>query len=245
MIINNETTVSVIIPTFNRYKYFLKAIESVLNQSLKNLEIIVLNDGSTDEEYLTCKYRNYNHIKWIDLESTRKLEYESGPQNISSLRNLGINKATGRFIAFLDDDDLWLPDKLDIQLSEMLRKQIYFSCTEGYYGEGIYNVDKKYKLYNKEKYKKELQKIYRKSLFNIKNNLPSVWSHDFLSIHNCAVTSSVIVDSSLLKKVGGFHPVTWAEDYDCWLRILEVSELLYIDQPLFYYDGTHGDGRLY
>lgn len=242
---NIEYSVSVILPTFNRYNYFVNAIESILNQTHQFLEIIIVNDGSTQEEYYSSKYREYENINWIDLDSKRKLSFESGPQNIASLRNLGIKLAKNNFIAFLDDDDLWFPDKLSIQLLAMQQKQIYFSCTEGYYGEGTYDENVKYKLYNKKKFKKELKKIYQNSNFKIPKKFPEVWTYDFLKIHNCVITSSVVVEASLLKKVEGFKPVNWAEDYDCWLRILEVSNILYIDQPLFYYDGKHGDGRLY
>lgn len=234
-----------IVPTFNRYKFLQNAIESVLSQNVKDLEIIILNDGSTEKEYYSSEFRKNNKIKWVDLDIERKLHFESGPQNIASLRNLGLDIAKGEFIAFLDDDDLWMPQKLESQISSMKEQKIYFSCTEGYFGNGIYDRSKKYKLYNKEHYFKNLNKIYSKTPYKLKDQLPEVWNKEFLEIHNCVVTSSVVVKSSLINEIGGFNLINWAEDYDCWLRVLDLSNILYIDEPLFFYDGNHGDGRLY
>ena len=110
----NSPLVSVVIPSFNRLDYLLRAIESVLNQTYSKTEIIVVNDGSTEEGYLEHKY--IKDIKQINLEQNQKNINGFGPGNI---RNFGINKASGEWIAFLDDDDLWLKDKLEIQLNHL------------------------------------------------------------------------------------------------------------------------------
>ena len=67
-----------------------------------------------------------------------------------ALINIGVEQSNGEFIALLDDDDYWLPNKLEIQISKMLEHESKFSSTEGYYGEGVYREDVDYKLYNKE-----------------------------------------------------------------------------------------------
>jgi glycosyltransferase involved in cell wall biosynthesis len=95
--------ISVIIPTFNRAKLVQRAIKSVLNQTLKPYEIIVVDDGSTDDTLEVLK--NYP-IKVLTQKN----------KGISSARNLGIKNATGDIIALLDSDDEWLPTKLKLQL---------------------------------------------------------------------------------------------------------------------------------
>jgi glycosyltransferase involved in cell wall biosynthesis len=241
----NSVKVSVIIPTFNRYKYLLNAFQSIKNQDYEKLEVIIINDGSTDELYSSSELKKVNFVNWIDLDVNRKKNYENGPANIASLRNIGIRHAKGKYVAFLDDDDLWLPGKLKKQISIMEKNGISFSSTEGYFGHGVYSENKKYKLYNKQKFFKDLKKKYKKTEFKFKKALPSYFTLEFLKVHNCVITSSVVVSLDLLKKVDGFNNVTWAEDYDCWLRILEHTDLQYIDEPLFYYDGNHAEGRLY
>ncbi len=96
--------ISVIIPTFNRSKYILDAVESVINQTYSNVEIIVVDDGSTDETYSILK--PYLHrLKYVYQDN----------MGVSSARNKGIQLSNGNYIAFLDSDDLFLPDKLTFQ----------------------------------------------------------------------------------------------------------------------------------
>ena len=70
-------------------------------------------------------------------------------------------------------------------------------------------------------------------------------NYDFLKIHNCIVTSSVVIEKKLFDSFGGFRNIPGAEDYDCWLGLLTRTDLIYINKPLFYYDGLHGDGKNY
>ena len=68
---------------------------------------------------------------------------------------------------------------------------------------------------------------------------------DFLKIHNCVIKSSVAIDTELIRTVGGFRGIPEKADYDCWLNVIKLTNLLYIDEPLFYYDGAHGSGQYY
>lgn len=98
--------ISVIIPTYNRCNFLKEAIESVLNQKYKNLELIVIDDGSSD------------NTKEIIKDYKNKLKYIYQPnKGVSSARNVGIKESSGEFIAFLDSDDLWLPKKLSTQVT--------------------------------------------------------------------------------------------------------------------------------
>ena len=92
---------SVVIPTYNRYFYLLNAIESVLNQTFKNFEIIVVNDGSTQEEYYQNKFPN--RVKVINLSTNQKA---INGFSSDAIRNFGIKEVTTKYVAFLDDDEL-------------------------------------------------------------------------------------------------------------------------------------------
>jgi len=104
--------VSVIIPTYNRANFLKEAIDSVLNQDYKNFELIVVDDGSTDETTSVLK-GYYDKIKYIRIPH----------QGVSRARNVGIEQAKGGLIAFLDSDDLWMPKKLSIQV-EFFKKHL-------------------------------------------------------------------------------------------------------------------------
>ena len=125
----NSNKVSVIIPSFNRYKYLLNAINSIKNQTYDNYEIIVVNDGSTEDGYQSSELKKMAKVIHVERNST-----PDWGGSRPAVRNYGISEASGDYIAFLDDDDLWLPSKLERQLSEMKIKNIGFSCTDGYFG---------------------------------------------------------------------------------------------------------------
>src|SRR4030042_7025637 len=110
----HKPLVSVIIPTFNREHIIAQSLESVLWQSFSDYEIIVVDDGSTDNtgEFLRKHYGD-------------KIRYIAKSQNggLSAARNAGIELSRGTYIAILDDDDLWLPDKLGLQV-DLLEKNL-------------------------------------------------------------------------------------------------------------------------
>jgi len=131
--------VSVVIPVFNRVSTLKDAIESVFLQTYKDIEIIVVDDGSNMDikDYLTPYL---NRIKYI------KNRKNCG---VSSARNLGIKNATGEYIAFLDSDDLWLNFKIEYQLNAMIREN-YLVChtDEFWYKNGKFvNQGKKHRKY--------------------------------------------------------------------------------------------------
>jgi glycosyltransferase involved in cell wall biosynthesis len=231
--------VSVIIPSFNRFKFLLNAIESVQNQNFNSIEIIVINDGSTDSNYLSYEFDS--NVKLIHLEKNQKEINGFGP---GAIRNFGTNKATGKYLAFLDDDDIWLDNKLNIQISTMQEGNYKLSSTEGLFGFGPYNPDEKYKLYHQEHYWKDLKFIYKKTKY-LKQGLPKIWDYEFINIHNCFITSSVVVEKKLFDTLGGFRGLPLWADYDCWLGLLKMTNSIFINKPLVYYDGGHADGRNY
>ena len=102
-----QNLISVVIPTYNRKHLLQKAIASVLNQTYSNFELIVVDDCSTDSTEHFMKSLSDKRIRYIKHEKTK---------HASASRNTGIQLSKGEFIAFLDDDDRWLPTKLEKQL---------------------------------------------------------------------------------------------------------------------------------
>lgn len=120
---HNNPVVSVITPTFNSSKFILDTINSVREQTYLNWEMIIVDDCSNDNtvEIIENEVENDDRIKLIKLK-----------KNVGSAvaRNTAIEKARGRFIAFLDSDDMWTKDKLDLQVEFMLKNDLAFSFTE-------------------------------------------------------------------------------------------------------------------
>ncbi|MDA1334997.1 MAG: glycosyltransferase family 2 protein [bacterium] len=104
--------VTVILPTLNRAKLLPRAIDSVLSQSFKDFELLILNDGSTDntEEVIKEYMKKDSRIRYIKLEK---------PSGIPIIRNRGMSEARGEYMAWQDDDDEWLPGKLEVQVKKM------------------------------------------------------------------------------------------------------------------------------
>ena len=112
MSLNKTPFVTVIIPTYNRSCLLPKALESVLNQTYKNFEIIIVDDGSTDDTGLFLS----------ELKNSRVKIFRTTNQGVAKARNLGIHESKGELIAFLDSDDFWYPDKLEEQIKHIDEK---------------------------------------------------------------------------------------------------------------------------
>lgn len=112
----NQPLVSVIIPFFNGVNWLCEAVDSVLAQDYKNIEILVINDGS--KENIRPFLDQYKHV--IDY-------YQIKNHGAAYARNYGISKAKGTYVAFLDSDDIWCENKLSIQASEMMKKNAVWS----------------------------------------------------------------------------------------------------------------------
>ena len=242
--------VTAVIPSYNRYAYLKDAIESV-NIQLENskIKIIVINDGSTQPEYKKNLFPD--NVKVLNLNKNQKIlnGYSS-----DAIRNLAIDEINTKYIAFLDDDDCWLQGKLSKQLDKMQKFNYKFSATEGFIGKGKFNSKNKYQKYNSEYYFEQISKKYvnnslidnfkgYKSLFTI----PETINKEFLSVHNVIITSSVVVEKEVFCSVGMFDSrlPNGIGDYECWKKILNYHDCLYINEPLFYYDLNHAEGSYY
>ena len=237
--------VSVIIPTFNRFRYLLNTIQSIKTQTYNNnIEIIVVNDCSIEKEYYEYKWNDHG-ITIIHLERNSKEIF--GFACTGYIRNKGIEKSSGKYIAFCDDDDIWFPSKIELQLNAMKKTGCKMSSTDGLFGYDVYDVNKLYKKYNAEHYFITLQNIYKSKGSNfIDNGFPEIWTKDFLTIHNCIITSSVLMEKVILDTINNMNCLqNGQEDYDCWLRALSHTNSVYIQDVCFYYDGGHGYGQNY
>jgi glycosyltransferase involved in cell wall biosynthesis len=228
--------VSVIIPSFNRFITLNNTIESILNQTHKNIEIIVVNDGSTDERYYK-ENDNFKMVNLLNLTSNSKIIY--GFPNIGYVVNQGLKIAKGKYICCIGDDDLFMPTKIEEQLRILEEKNYKTCCTDGYMFERIFNKDIKNTIYIEEHY----IDLYKKML-NISHDLPTVWNSSILAVHNFIIASSVMFHKDIIKLVGYFsesQDVLGCEDYNYWKRIVEqVGEIYYINKPLVAYDTSHG-----
>ncbi len=202
--------VSVIIPAYNRIKYLIKAVESVLCQTYNDFELIIIDDGSTDNTKDVINSMDDKRLKYY-------YQFNRGP---SVARNTGISQSKGDFIAFLDSDDKWVPDKLEIQLSEMDNKSDYMlSHTEEIWYKGARLIKPK--------------KIHRKCNNDIFKQ----------SLKLCSISmSTVILKKDLIDKTGLFdEDLEVCEDYDYWLRTTAQYPVLLIDKPLTIKQGGHYD----
>ena len=234
--------VSVIVPTFNRFNFLLNTIKSIKSQTYSNIEIIVVNDCSTQKEYYEY---NWDGINIIHLDKRSKDIFGFGCAGY--VRNKGIEKSKGKYIAFCDDDDIWFPSKIELQLNAMKTTRCKMSSTDGLYGNGVYDSNKTYKKYNAEHYFNTLKNIYKNKNSNLLDNgFPKIWTKQYLSIHNCIICSSVLIERDILDRIDNMKCINnGEEDYDCWLKALQHTNSVYVEDVCFYYDGGHGYGQNY
>lgn len=201
-------TVSVIIPTYNRAHLVGRAIESVLNQTYKDFEIIVVDDGSTDntEEVIKQFQKQDKRIKYLLHEKNR---------GGSAARNTGIKAVEGEYITFLDSDDEWLPEKLEKQIImfQSLEDKIGFV----YVGSFIEEQNTGRKMIAKRPFLKKPAHAYKRMLAK---NLPGT-------------CSTIMVRSDIFTEVGGFdEQLTSQQDWDFSLRVARDYQIVCVPEYL-------------
>lgn len=203
--------VSVIIPTYNRWPILCEAIESVLKQGYQGFELIVVDDGS--EDGTADKLRRYNP----------RLRLFSQPRRgVAAARNLGVRWANGKYLAFLDSDDLWMPKKLEVQVAFMqAHPEIEICQTEEIWVRNGVRVNPK------KRNRKPSGNVFRASL------------------DLCLVSpSAVMMARELFDRLGGFDEAfTVCEDYELWLRVAVDIPVPLIPESLIIKRGGH-EGQL-
>lgn len=201
--------ISVIIPVHNRASVIVRAIRSVLSQSLPAKEIIVVDDGSTDQTS-TVVEREFPEVRLIQQKNL----------GVSAARNTGIHHASGDWIALLDSDDEWKPEKLQRQVSALHENPIFQVC----------HTDE---VWIRNGKRVNPMKKHRK---------PDGWIFERCVALCCVSPSAVLIHNSVLEKVGLFDqnlPV--CEDYDMWLRVFSRYPILLVNAHLLVKYGGHAD----
>lgn len=209
--------VSVIIPTYNRIEELDNAIKSVLSQSVRDVEILVVDDCSSyNIDILKDKYKDIPCIKVF-----RTKENSGSP---AEPRNIGLENSSGQYIAFLDDDDMFLPMKLEKQLNFCEKNGYKMSCTNAYFSrtEKVYNPKGKQQTYAD-------YHGYNCTVLE-KSNLSSL---------NTIITSTVLLHSSIAKSIKFVSPkqafMAW-EDWDYWRKCLDKTKCYILDEALSFYN---------
>jgi glycosyltransferase involved in cell wall biosynthesis len=212
--------VSVIIPTYNRGSIISKCIESVLAQTYQNIEIIVVDDGSTDDT--GAKLREYGSRIRIVTQTN------AGP---AVARNRGIEVSRGQIIAFQDSDDLWKPAKLQRQVSllDKLGKSVP-CCLCNAIMRNIYGDGNEHLSFDIS----SMQPGYDEGLWL---NVPEVLATRFVLFNQ-----TVAIRRDAIEKVGGFDPdLKYMDDYDLPLRLSLEGPWAYIREPLTIWAGGASD----
>ncbi len=199
---------SVIIPSFNRLALLKRALKSVYAQTLNAKEVIVVDDGSTDG---TANYIRQHYPEVILVEQKNK--------GVSAARNAGFVVSTGKWIALLDSDDEWLPEKMR-QQSEAIKTSGLNVC----HTEEIW-IRNGVRVNAKNKHQKKRGDIF------------------FDCLKLCAMSpSAIVLHRSIWEEFGGFdESFVVCEDYDLWLRICSTYEVALIDEPQVRKYGGHDD----
>jgi teichuronic acid biosynthesis glycosyltransferase TuaG len=183
---DSKVLITVIIPTYNSSKYIIETIDSVIHQTFKDFEIIIVDDSSTDNTVELIKEFKFENIKLYTLKKN---------SGASVARNFALSKARGRFIAFLDSDDIWNLQKLEKQINFMISNNYGFTYTSiNIINENNQIIKKNRKTVNVVKYKTLLR-------------------------NTVIATSTVIIDKN---QFGDFRMpiIRSGQDYATWLMLL-------------------------
>jgi len=191
--------ISVVIPAYNAEQFLDETLESVLSQTYENWECIIVNDGSTDNTESVAK-------KWCEKDARFRYFYKEN-SGASDTRNLGIKEARGEFIAFLDADDLYMPNFLEVCLETLIKKDVDLVAPRMLSFTSVPNT------IIKNKYRKD-------TLYSGKEGVK-------FFLHRNRITIALLCKKSVLEDLGYF---TWhkkAEDFHCWLKMLFAGYKIY------------------
>ncbi|NJE76716.1 glycosyltransferase [Thermococcus sp. ES12] len=196
-----KPTVSVVIPTYNRSNLLKRAIESVLSQEFEDFELIVVDDASSDNTPEVVESIEDGRIRYVRLKRN-----SGGPVT----RNTGIKKARGKFIALLDDDDEWLPNRLETQVRKLEDLGREFGVVYG----GFYYVSQRD------------GRILGKRLPKYRGDV-----YERLLRENFIGSPTLLIRRECFKRTGLFDPkLTSSQDWDMWLRIAKHYKFEYVSE---------------
>lgn len=210
---NSVPLVSAIITTHNRLDLLKRAINSVLSQTYKNIECIVISDNSTDGTDEYCN--SLEGVKYISIPA-------SDSRGANYARNVGVNISKGHYIAFLDDDDYWLPEKIAMQVS-LLTREGYGLVSCGRFLEVVENDSAR--LVEAEIGNMASSDMSKKSLYRF-----------------IALSSLVLIDRKILLAIGGFDEnLSIWQDYELIIRLSQITQLGSVPNRLVVYRENSSD----
>lgn len=195
----NNPLISVLMVTYNRASILKETIESVLNQTYKNIQFIIVDDGSTDESCAVIESFQDERIELYKLKENRHICYAT---------NYGFSKVTGEYLARIDSDDVWYPEKLEKQLNFLKNNKEYKVCFSW-----IDLIDENSKNINNEN--QGLLHLFESDFKGQKDCLRFFFMHG-----NCLSHPSVLMETEVMKKTGDFNPgYMQSHDFEYWIRI--------------------------
>lgn len=218
-------SISVIIPVYNVEKYIDKCIQSVINQSMTDTEIILVDDGSTDKSLVKCK-------EWSQKDDRVRAIHQTN-QGVSVARNRGIKESSGEWIAFIDSDDWIEPNYLEVLYKAAVRKNIdisicgfYFDYPDEIVVRGHYEKDMEF---NRREEISQIQiQIFAKNMSKIRNN-----SGDRIGAPWCKLFRSDFIKDNKLEFIPNLKR---SQDVVFNLFALEHAiKVIYTNQPLYHY----------
>ena len=210
----STSSISVVVPTYNRGAAIEPTLNSVLAQTTPVLEILVVDDGSTDGtgDWVKDHYAHEPRVRVISQSNG----------GVAAARNRGLEAVRGEFVAFLDHDDRWHPDKLRLQLELMQQRP---------------EVGVVYSLWQQVSEDGEIIPGHEARQVEADWNLPEGEIFFTLIKRNFLISMSVpLVRTALVREVGGFDPATVpCDDYDLWLRLSRKTQFAYVREVLVFY----------
>jgi glycosyltransferase involved in cell wall biosynthesis len=194
-------TVSVIVPTCNRPDFLVEAVKSILDQSYQDFEIIVVNDGEADVEHVLRPLNKKNNITCVNHPCNRGL---------SAARNTGVRLARGKYMAYLDDDDIFYPDHLETLVLSLEQSEFKVAYADAYRAhqvlkDGVYEV------------------VQRDLVYSID------FSKELLLIQNISPVQCFLHEKVCLEQAGLFdETLTTHEDWDLWIRLSRIYDFRHI-----------------
>jgi GT2 family glycosyltransferase len=204
----HRPVVSIVMPTFNRLRYVVETVRSVQAQTFEDWELIVVDDGSTDETLATLAALNDARIRSFSLPHSAYL---------SRIRNFGVRQARGAYVAFQDSDDLWLPHKLAMQLERLrARADLRWSYTS-------------FRLVDAAGDPYPTADPHFGRVRGTSDGLP----RRLLAHEEIIITPSLLIERSLLDEIGGFNDsLRRAAEFDLAVRLSRRSAAAVIEEPL-------------
>jgi glycosyltransferase involved in cell wall biosynthesis len=209
-VLPGKPLVSVILPSFNHAAFVREAVTSVLDQTFRDLELVVVDDGSSDGTADIVASIHDPRLTLIRLSENRAVH----------ARNFALEHARGQYVAFQNSDDIWLPSKLADQLEVMERRAgSYTACFTA-----AQIVDEK---------GVSTSNTWASGLFTTVNRASAEWLRQFLDFGNCLPLPSAIVRRADLNSVRGFRAsLVQLGDFDLWIRLAALGELFILPDPL-------------